>query len=303
MSMRRALRLLVIVVLWIWPSLAKADEACVALGHLMLAADLMRIAAEANLDLESSYGPSIGASIRSSAIFTPEFEERDPEKVSALLALRDVAAGAFAVVAAGQAERATLDQIGQGVAIEARGLYIDWICDEPDPGTQDGATAEEIPARHDLSRGGIGQGGGASFRAVWVALGRENPIERAVLLGCFATSVILLPYLVLRDRRNKRRAERHVCASPTSIVMSNRRIAARFFDISVSGARIIINQVIPPGTELTVEVAGADHRARVARSGKGYAGLQFEELLSRSELKAQLELAQATMLFPRKKSA
>ena len=301
--MRQAARVLMIFALWACPALTRADEACDALGHLLLAGDLMRIAADASIDLNESYGPSIGASIRSSAELSPEFQRRAPAKVSALTRLRDFAAASFAVVSAGRADRSSLDAAGQGLAQDARQLYVDWTCDDPEPGPGNGDLEGGVDGERDPSSGGVGRGGGANFRAVWVAIGRENPIERAVLLGSFATSIILLPYLVFRDRRNRRREERHVCACPTSIIYADQRIAARFFDISASGARIILDEALRPGAEIQVEVAGEDRPARVARSGKGFAGLQFEDILSKEELYAQLDLAQEAMLFPAKKPA
>lgn len=301
--MRHFVRCLLIFFLGLWPQLVRADEACDALGHLLLASDLMRIAADTGNDLETTYGPSIGASIRSSGTLTRDLEQRAPEKASAIRTLRDIAASALAFVSTGRAELATLDQTGRELGEDARQLYVDWTCDDPEPGPGNGDLDGGADGERDPSAGGIGRGGAAGFRAVWVAIGRDNPIERAVLLGCFVTSVILLPYLILRDRRRRRRAERHVCSSPTSLVVSDQRVAARFFDISITGARVLVDTVIPPGTELMIEISGEDHPARVARSGKGFAGLEFEQTLKRDILQGQLEEAQAGMLFPARKLA
>jgi len=299
--MRQKARVLLIVVIGLCPRVAVADEdACAALGHLLLASDLMRIAADAGGNLETTYGPSIGASIRSSASVTEELQQRAPEKFNAIRALREIAATALAFASAGRIEVASLEDTGRTVAEDARQLYVDWTCDDPEPGPGNGDLTGGEDGERDPSAGGIGRGGAASFRAVWIALGNENRVERAVLLGCFVTAAILLPYLVLRDRRNRRRAERHFCASPTSIVIDEARRDVRFFDISSTGARLILGEILPPGTALMVEVAGEDVEATVVRSGTGFAGIQFAQPLSEDLLQEQLEIAQKAMQWSSK---
>lgn len=298
--MRQFMRLFLSVMIGFGPAMARADEACDALGHLLLASDLMRIASDTQMDLDSSYGPSIGASIRSSGEFTREMQQRAPEKVSAIQVLRNAAAAAFTFVMAGQSDRAVLEDAGVELGEGARQLYLDWTCDDPEAGDGQGELEAGVEGERDPGAGSIGRGGAVSFQAVWVALGRDNPVERAVLLGGFATSAILLPYLVLRDRRNRRRAERHVCPCETSIVLDDTRYGVRFFDISVTGARIILKEVLPTGMALSVEVAGQDVEARVARSGPGFAGLEFARPLNAAVLGAQLAEAKDAMAFSNK---
>lgn len=273
---------------------ARAEESCDALGHLLLASDLMRIAAQAGGDLNTTYGPSIGASLESSADLPADFRRRRPDRVSALQGLRSVAANAFAFVVSGQAEPSVLEEAGTTVARDGQQLYVDWTCDDPEPGDGSGElTGGDDDASE--ARGGAGEGrGGMTFRAVWISLGNQNRLERAVLLGCFSTASILLPYLLWRDRRNRRRAERYPCTLPTRIMIASVETEAIYFDISVTGARLTLPVVLAPGTELSLEVGGEMVLAHVVRSGKGYAGVEFASTLSQAQIDAVLaEIAKA----------
>ena len=296
--MQRFRRLFFVLMLMVAaPVLARADEACDALGHLLLASDLMRIAAESGGNLNDTYGPSIGASLRSAGDLPRELRQRAPEKFSALETLREIAATALAFASAGRIEVSSLDDTGRTVAQDARQLYVDWTCDDPENGPGSGDLTGGEEGERDPSNGGVGNGGAAGFRAVWAALGNENRVERAVLLGCFATTIILLPYLLIRDRRNRRRAERHLCTSPTVVTMEDDEIDARFFDISVSGARLSLKEILPPGSPILVEVVGENVAATVMRSGTGFAGIQFDTPLSDEQLAAQLEDAKRAMAW------
>ena len=295
--MQRFRRLFCVLVMMVVPVLARADEACDALGHLLLASDLMRIAADSGGNLNDTYGPSIGASLRSAGDLPRELRQRAPEKFSALETLREIAATALAFASAGRIEVSSLDETGRTVAQDARQLYVDWTCDDPENGPGSGDLTGGEDGERDPSNGGVGSGGAAGFRAVWAALGNENKVERAVLLGCFATSIILLPYLILRDRRNRRRSERHLCTSPTIVTIDDEEIDARFFDISVSGARLSLKEVLPPGSPIFVEVMGEKVAATVMRSGTGFAGVQFDTPLSEEQLAAQLEDAKKAMAW------
>lgn len=299
--MLRFARVLVVLSVVVSPLVARADESCDALGHLLLASDLMLIAANSGGNVNDTYGPSIGASIRSSGELPRDLRDRRPDRVSALEGLRQVASTALAFVSAGQAEPATLGEAGRTVARDGRQLYLDWTCDDPEPGDGSGELTGGEEGDRDPSNGSVGDGaGGLSFRAVWVALGNENKTERAVLLGCFATSVILLPYLLLRDRRNKRRAERYPCTLPTTVVVANVETEATFFDVSVTGARLTLPVVFEPGTELTVEIAGDTVDARVVRAGKGFAGVEFASPLGQAQIDRLLaEISAATSFAAR----
>ena len=298
--MQRFRRLFCVLMMMVAPALARADEACDALGHLLLASDLMRIAADSGGNLEDTYGPSIGASLRSAGELPRELRQRAPEKFSALETLREIAATALAFASAGRIEVSSLDETGRTVAQDARQLYVDWTCDDPENGPGSGDLTGGEEGERDPSNGGVGSGGAVGFRAVWSALGNENRVERAVLLGCFATSIILLPYLIMRDRRKRRRSERHLCTSPTVVTVEDDEIDARFFDISVTGARLTLRELLPPGSPILVEVVGETVAATVIRSGTGFAGIQFDTPLSDAQLAAQLEDAKLAMSWATK---
>lgn len=286
------------VLLFFLPAAVRADESCDALGHLLLASDLMLIAANSGADVESTYGPSIGASLRSSADLPRDVQQRRPDRVSALDGLRQIASTALAFVSAGQAESATLGEAGRTVARDGRQLYVDWTCDDPEPGDGTGELTGGEDADRDPSNGGVGDGsGGMTFRAVWIALGNENRTERAVLLGCFVTSMILLPYLLIRDRRKRRRSERFPSTLPTIVSVAEVETEATYFDISITGARLTLPVVLEPGTEIMVEVGGEPVLAHVVRSGKGFAGVEFASTLKAVQLEAHLDATKQANSF------
>ncbi|MEM6609868.1 MAG: PilZ domain-containing protein [Pseudomonadota bacterium] len=286
--MRLPARIVAVAATTVLPVAAEANEACSALGHLALAADLMRVSSDTNMDLATGYGPSIEASLLATASAVLELRPAQPRAADQLQTLRRNALDAVAAKATGRLPAsefaATADTLGR----EIRQLQTAWQCQDVDGETNETAqTTDEAvtprQGRRELSASGL-----ATLRVAFSRINRENRIERAALLGCATTSAILLPYLLIRDLRRKRRAMRYVFVSSTIVEAEGERLAARFFDVSVSGAKLMVPRRLPPQTAIKLELGGASRPATVARSGKGFAGVSFDEPLAEEELRALL---------------
>ncbi|MEM9321110.1 MAG: PilZ domain-containing protein [Pseudomonadota bacterium] len=285
--MRRRLQNVAIITWLLLPGAAQAQATCTALGHLLLATDLMQVAGGTGNDLGATYGPAIAASL---STLGQEMAALPSTQTGELSLLARAASAALSAAQSGNREELAI--MAQQIGRAGQGLHGRWRCDEAESGPSTDVGLLPVngqttgPTAESLARGlrQLSADGVVSLRAALMQASQNNRVERAVILGCLSTLVILIPVMAAREVRKRRRSERHVYSQPTIVDADGVQLEARFFDVSQTGAKLLMAAAPEAGTDMLLDVGGQQRKARVARSGRGFAGVQFAQALSDAEL-------------------
>ncbi|MEM9757159.1 MAG: PilZ domain-containing protein [Pseudomonadota bacterium] len=263
------------------PAWAVARPVCEAIDRVLVATDLLQI--ETTQTQWEVYAPSVAAALSDAARLAPAAAAEDD---AAATILRGIAAQAAAPLRPGAPpmSRADATRLGDEARALARSRGCAGVAEIRVPGRTDVQRAPPPgPARLDGPAGAAGATP-ARLRAVVQALWRETRTEALFLSASAVMLLVVVPLLMLRDRHRRRRARRHPYFEPTTLRVDGRAMAARFFDVSLTGAAVLVANALPPGRAVEVDLNGLSRRARVVRQAKGFAGLAFDRPLSEADL-------------------